>query len=58
MKITVTQDDIKNGVPASEHSCPIALAIRRETKATRVRVGHYTFSWWDANHHRLGDLPE
>lgn len=38
MKISVTKNDIKNGVPLSECKCPIALAIKRKLKTNKVHV--------------------
>ena len=35
MKITVTKSDIKNG-KSNYNTCPVALAIRRKTKADAI----------------------
>jgi hypothetical protein len=32
MLINVTEDDIRNGQPSCSNSCPVALALRRQTK--------------------------
>ena len=37
LQITVTQEDIDAGIPAS-HSCPIARAVRRQTRLRNVSV--------------------
>lgn len=39
MKITVTKEDIKKGKPEQGESCPIARAIRRQTRK-KVHVGY------------------
>lgn len=36
--IEVTQDDINNGIPNSEHSCPVAIALKRVFPDRRVSV--------------------
>ena len=36
MKIKVTKKDIKNGLPCSDSSCPIALAVRRTLKHREI----------------------
>lgn len=41
MLITITQEDIDNGIPNEADSCPVARAIRRAT-GQPVRVGDCT----------------
>lgn len=36
--IHITKKDIKEGMPSGVHSCPIALAVKRVTKAKYVAV--------------------
>lgn len=36
--VIVTKEDIKNGVPRSGRSCPIALALRRKVEPTEGAV--------------------
>ena len=38
MIINVTQEDIDNGKHAKGDQCPVALAIKRQTRATDVAV--------------------
>lgn len=52
-KIHVTADDIAKGRPASKASCPIALAIKRETNLTSVNVNRKSWSIQGFNR-RLG----
>ena len=40
MKISVTEQDIKNGVRKSWSSCAIALAVKRQTGSECVAVRH------------------
>lgn len=40
MKITVTQDDINNGVKGDVRHCPVALAIRRLFPDRDMRSGY------------------
>ena len=54
LSIRVTQDDIKNGVPGSPYSCPVARAIRRVANRKSVAVG---VSYCRINHIRYG-FPE
>lgn len=37
MKITVTESDIRSGIPSS-HKCPVALAVRRAAGTDDVAV--------------------
>ena len=41
MKITVTQDDIDNGIRRSCRDCPIALALRRRFPSADIHVDGY-----------------
>jgi len=41
IKVTVTQEDIDNGVRKKQSSCAIAKAIWREFTPTEVKVGLY-----------------
>lgn len=39
LKVTITGKDINEGDRRCDHSCPIALAVRRKTKSGKVSVG-------------------
>jgi len=54
MQIRVTQTDIKNGVENDLCNCPIALAVKRATGLSVVRI---CCSWikYKGNHH---DTPD
>jgi hypothetical protein len=39
IKVTVTQEDIANGIEGISDACAIAQAIMREFSTTKVRVG-------------------
>lgn len=39
MKVTVTEDDIKFGIPKCSESCPVAIAIKRLYPDRVVKVG-------------------
>ena len=52
-KIYVTAEDIAKGQPAVEMLCPNALAIKRETNLTSVRVNKKSWSTRGFNR-RLG----
>lgn len=52
MKITVTKLDIKKGVRASAVSCPIALAIKRQTKK-RKKI----YVAWDTLYYFEKEIP-
>lgn len=45
MKISVTQEDIDNGIPSNPNSCPVALAFKRALPAdiTISVVGPYAY---------------
>ena len=46
MQVEVTQDDIDRGVPRSEMSCALALAVSRAHGVENVIVlGHQTLVW-------------
>jgi hypothetical protein len=38
LRIEVTAEDIKNGIPEGGDTCPVALAVKRTTNATSVWV--------------------
>lgn len=38
LTVTITEDDIGHGVPRAVQTCPLALAIKRETNADTVKV--------------------
>lgn len=44
MKITVTRNDIRNGVVSDGGQCPVARAIRRVTHARAITVGDTTIT--------------
>lgn len=46
MKITVTADDIKNGLRGSACNCPIARAIWKHRHVTKVAVGRIGCTVW------------
>ena len=54
MRVEVTQEDIDNGTPRSNESCPIALAILRKrgvrwvraARKIRVRRGRFGDETW------------
>lgn len=59
MKITVTKEDIAQGIASSTEMCPVALAIKKATDIRPVRVGTFTVlmgSW--SNPIFEGSLPE
>jgi hypothetical protein len=39
MKIIVTQDDIRQGLPHNGYFCPVACAIKRQLKSPSAYVG-------------------
>jgi len=49
VNVKVTEYDIKNGVPAVPHGCPIAHAIRRAYPGHRIQVRDAGF-YWDSNY--------
>jgi hypothetical protein len=44
LTISVTQEDIDNGVSFSVCDCPVARAVRRKFPKARVSVGVYTLT--------------
>jgi hypothetical protein len=38
IKVSVTQEDINNGIPRDAFGCPVVLAIKRATSSTSVEV--------------------
>lgn len=52
MKVTVTQKHIREGRVGSAFKCPIAQAVREQTKNDTTCVGRETFSF------RVGDMNE
>lgn len=59
MRISVTSEDIRDGVPTSATHCPIALAINRIFPGSNARVTNervYLHNWYGPN--KVLDLPE
>jgi hypothetical protein len=46
MTITVTAEDLTQGVRGSHTACPIALAVTRATGADTVSVGRQFIRFW------------
>ena len=49
MKITVTQEDISNGLRLDANCCPVALAIKRKTGDEMVSVLRDRTNIWQPN---------
>jgi hypothetical protein len=46
MKITVTDEDIRDGIPGDPWNCPVALAVKRATGEDKVSVARYSIFIW------------
>jgi hypothetical protein len=57
MRIQVLPDDIRWGHKSDGGLCPVARAIRRETPAGTVEVGHYKVRLWDGHPSPLDSIP-
>lgn len=60
MKIEVTQKDIDNGVQGECELCPIARAVKRETKRKHVRISREHVEIWrnKSNGSNFYELPK